>query len=134
MTFLRTAAGMALAVALCGSCTTSTVPGTGPSSPAPATTTVRGRVVETPMCPVQHVGTRCPPRPVAHVQVIALAGRRTVASTRTDHTGHFRLALAPGRYLLRATLPSALRSTGTAAVQVGADPVAVTITLDSGIR
>ena len=86
------------------------------------------------MCPVQRAGTKCPPRPVAQAQVVALAGRSTIATTRTDRTGHFRLALQPGRYTLRATLPSALRSTGTAAVQVGAHPMAVTITLDSGIR
>jgi hypothetical protein len=132
VTFLRAAVGIGLATALCVSCASSATPGT--VSTSPATGRVSGRVIEAPMCPVQRAGSRCPPRPVRAAPVVALARGRVIATTRTDRNGRFKLALAPGRYIMRATLPSALRSTTTKFVQVGAHPATVTLTLDSGIR
>jgi hypothetical protein len=95
---------------------------------------VIGRVVEAPMCPVARAGQACPSRSVAAAPVVAVARGRAVATARTDRTGHFRLALAPGRYILRATLPGPVRSTTTQVVQIGVRPATVTLTLDSGIR
>jgi hypothetical protein len=53
-----------------------------------------------PTCPVQRAGQSCPPRPLsAKVSARDDAGR-TVAATRTDAVGGYRLTMAPGAYTL----------------------------------
>jgi hypothetical protein len=67
--------------------------------------------------------------------VDAQSGGHTVASTKTDRRGHFRLSLPPGTYLIRATNVGGYRS--TAQKQVGltsAHRVSITLLLDTGMR
>lgn len=120
-------AAVLLSVAGCASST----------SPATASRTVVGRVLSAPSCPVVQVGNPCPPRPVSGAAVDALQNGDAVESTRTDAAGRFRLALRPGRYVIRATNVGGYASTAQRQVIVdahqGPAPV-IRLVVDSGIR
>jgi hypothetical protein len=60
--------------------------------------------------------------------------QRRRASTRTGNDGRFRLELAFGYYTIHATNGAGYRSTTTAEVDMHATPIAVELTVDSGIR
>jgi Carboxypeptidase regulatory-like domain len=97
--------------------------------------TVEGRVLSAPSCPVQLVGSPCPPRAVVGATVVATRADRRVASTHTAAGGGFSLRLAPGRYLVTATNVGGFASTAASTVDVRLDTVArLTLTVDSGIR
>jgi Carboxypeptidase regulatory-like domain len=112
---------------------TSATPGSQlPDSGIAGTTVVDGG------CPVVRLDSPCPDRPLRAVLVVvnAVTGAQ-VASTTSDQDGRFRLALPPGRYVIRpesfngAPLPRAAPVT----VDVPAGRFAsVTIRFDSGIR
>jgi hypothetical protein len=80
------------------------VVGPGVQSPAHAAgaSGVTGRAVSS-ICGVAPAGGQtCPDRPVrATIQVVRLPSHRRVATVRTDASGRFRVALAPGAYELR---------------------------------
>jgi hypothetical protein len=97
--------------------------------------TLEGTVLSAPSCPVERVGSPCPPRPVAGATVEAYRGSHGVAQTATGRSGGFLLRLPAGSYLVRATNVGGYRSTAATQVTVSADrPVSVTLTVDSGIR
>lgn len=93
-----------------------------------------GTVLTAPTCPVERSGQPCPPRPVPAALVTVYAGANRVASTTADRTGHFALRLAPGAYRVQARMPAGLRSTASKHIAVAAEPVTLTITVDSGLR
>jgi hypothetical protein len=106
----------------------------GGSSAGP-TGSVVGRVLSAPSCPVELVGSPCPPRPVVGAKVVASSGSHEVARTRSGSGGAFRLAVAPGTYLVTATNVGGFASTAAASVDVRPGGTAsVTLTVDSGIR
>jgi hypothetical protein len=97
---------------------------------------VSGTVTAGPACPVERVDQPCPPRPVngATVELLRSNGKVT-ASTHTDASGKFRLAAAPGHYVLRAINAGGYRSEATKSVTLRAGkPKTVNLTVDSGIR
>ena len=118
-----------------GSSTTTSAPTTTVAPPPPAGTGAYGSVLAGPTCPVERAGQPCPPQPVAAEVDGRDANGRTVASTHTDSAGHYRLALAPGSYILVAV-------TGTTFPRCPATPVTVTpgpavrqdVNCDTGIR
>jgi hypothetical protein len=118
-----------------GSSTTTSEPTTTVAPPPPAGTGAYGSVLASPTCPVERVGQPCPPQPVAAEVDGRDANGRTVATTHTDTAGHYRLALAPGSYILVAV-------TGSMFPRCPATPVTVTpgpavrqdINCDTGIR
>jgi hypothetical protein len=95
---------------------------------------VAGYVLSAPTCPVERVDQECPPRPVAGAEVIALDAGAVRASTVTDSTGAFQLALPDGRYLIKATNVGGYASTATQEVAVSDTPSHLTLIVDSGIR
>jgi hypothetical protein len=110
----------------------------GCGSSAPAATpkgALAGRVLSAPSCPVERVGQPCPPRPVSGAAVVVLRSGRVVASTHADAGGHFHVAVAAGRCLVRATNTGGLATTAAKVVTVQAgQPVYVRLVVDSGIR
>jgi hypothetical protein len=97
--------------------------------------TVSGVVLSAPSCPVERIGSPCPPRPVPGADVTAARGGRTVAHVRADGAGRFTIQLAAGDYAITARVVGGIGSTATAQVTVAAGAVAaVTLTVDSGIR
>ena len=120
--------GVLLLVATPSACSSSSAPaGRSPGA-------VLGTVVSAPSCPVERSDSPCPPRPVRGAVVDALAAGRIRASTHTDSSGRFRLALPFGSYLIRATNVGVLRTTAAHRVRVGRLPVSITLVVDSGIR
>ena len=101
--------------------------------------TLTGTVVAGPTCPVARAEAPCPPKPVPNRAVrIETADGTLAATVTTDGQGHFRVALAPGSYVVRVTVGAGLvgmRQTTTPQVQILAgQTVHVQITLDTGIR
>ena len=70
-------------------------------SSAGGTSGVEGTVRMSPTCPVEHMGSPCVKAWVGTVQATDMSGN-VVATTQTDTSGAFRLALDPGTYLVRA--------------------------------
>jgi carboxypeptidase family protein len=66
--------------------------------------------------------------------VVVANGGGTVAAAYTDEKGHFRIALTPGVYTVKATaLPAEVTRPATTTVVVGGF-ASLTLELDSGIR
>jgi hypothetical protein len=108
----------------------------GASSPvAGPMSSVVGRVLSAPSCPVQRQGVPCPPRPVRGAAVAVLRGGGVIASTRTSASGRFSLRVVAGRYQVRATNVGPLATTASKVVTVRAgQTVSVRLIVDSGIR
>jgi hypothetical protein len=101
---------------------------------------VRGTVVTT-RCPgPDRIGVTCPPLPVVTVVDVFASpsegsqSARPVKSVATDRSGHFKLSLPNGRYLLKPRPPKAGMLSKPTAVTVTAGMTAVTLRVDSGMR
>lgn len=75
----------------------------GPTGATGRDSGVKGTVVAGPVCPVSRPGSRCRPKPVAARLRVLTASGRLVRQTRAAPSGHFRIALRPGRYVLVAS-------------------------------
>ena len=93
-----------------------------------------GTVYAAPTCPVERIGSPCPPRPVVGATVVAYRGSEAVGTTRTSASGRFQLSLPIGSYTIRATNIGGYASTATKDVYLGATGASVDLTVDSGIR
>jgi Carboxypeptidase regulatory-like domain len=131
------------------SATGSSSPSAGPvSMPAPLTSAppgsqvpdsgIAGITVVDGGCPVVRLDSPCPDRPLRAVLVVVSASTGTqVASMTSDQDGRFRLALPPGRYVIRPESIDRARLPRAAPVTVDVPPgrfISVTIRFDSGIR
>jgi hypothetical protein len=110
--------------------------GESASEPAPTPTSgISGIVLIGPTCPVERPESPCPDRPYEATILALDADGREVARARSAADGRFRLALAPGAYVLH---PESSMTPPTAAdqtVDVFADEYTnVSINFDSGIR
>ena len=96
---------------------------------------MQGTVSAGPTCPVERIGSPCPPRPVAaEIDAIDAAGR-PAGSTRSAADGTFGLALAPGTYTLTVVTGSVFpRCPSTAIVVPAAGLATANIACDTGIR
>lgn len=101
---------------------------------------VAGRVHLGPQCPVETEGEPCPDEPAAGSKVTvarqlpgeAYAAGEVVARTTTDADGNFRVAVAPGEYVVTA---EAGMSCELMDVRVAAGAYAtVDVPCDTGIR
>lgn len=61
---------------------------------------VRGRVTESPTCPVERQGDTCYAGYQTTIRIRSLPERALVKTIRSDEHGYFRTGLAPGRYRL----------------------------------
>ncbi len=99
---MRTALTLVAAVLALGGC--------GDAAPAAGTSGVTGTVHLGPQCPVETPDQPCDDRPAAGVEVTvseqvpgeAYVAGATVARGTTDADGTFRIAVAPGSYVVTA--------------------------------
>ena len=107
------------------------------SAAAAATTPtsgLRGIVVRGPVTPVCRVDRPCD-EPAAHYTLVFSRASRIVARTRTGADGRFRIALHPGRYVVRTTRTGFERRVTPDRVTVPTRRYArVTFRIDTGIR
>jgi hypothetical protein len=100
-----------------------------------AATGIFGTVQTGPVCPVEQVGSPCPPRPWSGTVRATAADGSTFQAT-TDDAGNYTLSVPPGAYTVVAvtdagTLPIGIPSDAV----VGADSrVRVDLEVDTGIR
>lgn len=116
------------------STTASTTTTTAPLNP-PAGPGAYGYVTAGPTCPVEQAGRPCPPRPVsAEVDARSAAGTK-VASTRSDSSGRYALALPAGDYTLVVVISSGFPRCPDTPVSVRAGaPTRADISCDTEIR
>jgi len=99
--------------------------------------TIRGSVLLAPTCPVETIESPCPGRPLAGVPVRVVDADGDVrASAVSDDDGAFTVDVAPGRYLLTASIEEdRARSVKPVRVVVGGGEVKhADVVVDSGIR
>lgn len=110
------------------------------ATPTPANTGLTGRVLLGPQCPVETVDDPCDDQPAAGVPVIvseqlpgeAYAAGEEVARTTTGADGTYRVAVAPGAYVVTADAGMSceiMDATVTAGAYATAD-----VPCDTGIR
>ena len=106
-------------------------------SAPPAATGVEGVVTIGPTCPVVQIGQDCPDQPYAADLTVANQHGKIITRASADADGQFRIALAPGDYVLEARaaddVPFPAAATFPFAVQEGIW-THLDLTLDSGIR
>jgi hypothetical protein len=110
-----------------------------PSPKPPATGTgIAGVTVLDPVCPVQRADPPCPARPVAaRLSVLDATTNAAVATVDSSTDGHFSLALAPGRYTLRAISVGGAPPHSPVLISVAVQSgryTTVTVHFDTGIR
>jgi len=110
----------------------STACGTGAASSA-TRSGISGVVQAGPTCPVERPESPCPDRPVAGAKITAKNGP-TVGRTKSDETGHYKLRLKPGMYIVTASSDRVFGCDTTQAKVVKHEYTNVTITCDTGIR
>ena len=99
--------------------------------------TIRGSVLLAPTCPVETIESPCPGRPLAGVPVRVVDADGDVrASAVSDDDGAFTVDVAPGSYLLTASIEEdPARSVKPVRVVVGVGEVEhADVVVDSGIR
>jgi len=78
-----------------------------PNVPPGSGTGIAGVVVVVGGCPVERAEPPCPERPLSVRLIITdAATNATVASVTSDADGIFRVAVAPGRYVIRSATPT----------------------------
>jgi hypothetical protein len=126
-TVTLTASLISLALVACAGTSSATVS-------QPVDSGIKGRVLLGPTCPVARPGQTCVRPYQGTVAVYTAAGKRRVKRFRSTTAGHFRVALAPGRYRLQGTHSGLPR---LQPVSVTVRPhrfTTITITFDTGIR
>lgn len=116
----------ATVLALLGACTSSTAADAVP---------VDGTILRGPIQPVCQVGVSCDGPLVADFTVAR--NGRTVLRFRTDATGRFAIALAPGSYHVIPSADALIMGAGTVSqplIVVAPETRGVTLQFDTGIR
>lgn len=112
---------------------------TAPRVPPPATNPgqagIEGQVLIGPACPVARAEVPCPDTPYQATITVLDLNHKPVTTFQSDAQGHFRVALAPGTYILQPESPGALpHAPEQTVVVINEGYTAVTIIYDSGIR
>lgn len=104
--------------------------------PPPTDSGAEGQVTIGPMCPVVQVGNPCPDQPYqATLAILTGTTRHKVIQFQTDQNGFFRVALAPGEYILQPESPGGMPHASEAAFTVQAHRFTrLDVVYDSGIR
>ena len=115
----------------------SSVPAASTPAPAPTAPTgdsgIAGRVTRWPSCPVETGDPACAPQPLpAQVSITRGAGE-VVATARAAADGTFRVAVAPGSYVVEADAEGMLCAPVDVTVVAGAY-AQVEVHCDSGVR
>ena len=123
----RTAA-LSLVVLLAAACARSPA--------APSDSGIQGVVTIGPTCPVERADSPCPDQPFA-AEIAVKRGDEVVATVSSGEDGRFRVALAPGDYLLQGIAPNQGGLPFAKPIPVTVRPhefADVRVTFDSGIR
>ena len=106
------------------------------SVPTPADSGIDGQVTIGPTCPVVQINNPCPDKPYqATLTVLTASNHRKIIQFKTDANGYFRIALAPGEYILHPESPNVMPHAQDIPFSVvGGKYTRVDITYDSGIR
>ncbi len=103
----------------------------------PADTGIEGQVFIGPTCPVVQIDNPCPDKTYQATLTILNSADRKVTRFTTDAEGRFRVALAPGNYILHPETPDG-QPLPFAAEQpfsvVEGQFTQLSVTFDSGIR
>lgn len=76
-------------------------------APTPVDSGIEGNVTLGPTCPVVQVNNPCPDKPYqATLTILKATSRDKVIQFATNANGNFRVALAPGEYILHPESPS----------------------------
>jgi hypothetical protein len=107
---------------------------TGCAREAAPTGTITGHVLAGPTCPVETIGSPCPPAPwEGTVRATASNGTRT--EVRTDGEGGFTVSLPPGPYTVAAVTDDGVASAIPIELEVTAGVTQrVDLEVDTGIR
>lgn len=102
----------------------------------PTDSGIEGHVTIGPMCPVMQIGNPCPDKPYqAPLTVLTTTSGHKVIQFQTDGNGYFRVALAPGEYILRPQSPNVMPRAADIPFTVDAHQFTrVDVVYDSGIR
>jgi hypothetical protein len=115
-----------------------TLPGSTATPVTTADSGITGVTVVDGGCPVVRLESPCPDRPLPARLTVTDAGSATIVATAdTDPAGHFRLALRPGQYLVRAVNPNGAplpRAAPITTTVTAGRYTTLTIRFDSGIR
>jgi hypothetical protein len=88
-----------------------------------------------PTCPVERVGSPCPPRPLSAEIDARDASGHLAGSTRSGSDGQYRLVLPPGTYTLTVAAPGPFpRCPTPTATVIAGKVVMLDIGCDTGIR
>ena len=104
-------------------------------NPTPRGSGIEGQVLIGPMCPVTQQGQECPDQPYQATLTIQSRNGLQIMQFQTDEQGNFRVALAPGEYILNPESPNGIPYAGdqTFIVEMGRF-TRLTVNYDSGIR
>ena len=106
-------------------------------NPPPADTGVEGVVTIGPTCPVVRVGEDCPDQPYAAQLTVTDPHGKIIDRASADADGRYRIALAPGDYLLEAKAAGESPFPAAAVMPFTVNEgewTRLDVTLDSGIR
>ena len=131
---MRAATGLVAAILLAGCATSSTGPRRSSSGTSVSGGPLSGRVLRAPTCPVERIGSPCPPAAAPGAVVAVVNGTRVVAQTSTDRAGHFAVRVPYGQYTVRATNAGPPSTPVTISVDFGPTSAPITLIVDSGIR
>ncbi len=104
---------------------------------SPPSSGIDGLVTIGPTCPVERIDTPCPDKPYQATIVVNDEGGNEVARGQSGEDGRFRIALAPGTYILapRSSNQGGYPFAKEQQVEVRADAFTqLSIQFDSGIR
>jgi hypothetical protein len=95
---------------------------------------IYGVVERGPVTPVCKVGTPCS-KPATHVRLVFSRSGSRVSSTETNRSGGYRVALRPGRYIVRLAISQRIGGLRPTSVVVpNGRYVRLDLNIDTGIR
>ncbi|MEW6029403.1 MAG: hypothetical protein ACOYZ8_05535 [Chloroflexota bacterium] len=107
------------------------------TAPTPTDSGIEGQVFIGPTCPVVQAGTECPDQPYQAVLTVNSLNGQKVTGFQSDEEGRFRVALAPGEYILHPESPEGMPLPFAAEQAFTVLPgqfTHIVVTYDSGIR
>ena len=104
------------------------------SSAAKPASGIVGRVMIGPTCPVERPGQSCVRPYATNIKVLGAARHHLVMTFESTSDGRFRVALSPGRYILRAARVGLPRLSPRAVTVRRGTFTRVTLVFDTGLR
>jgi hypothetical protein len=105
------------------------------STPLPSDSGIEGIVTIGPMCPVVQEDIPCPDQPYQAMLTVLTTSRKKVVQFQTNESGHFRVELTPGEYVLHPESPNGLPFADDILFAVNEHQFThLEISYDSGIR